>query len=306
MLQQMALTKDFFDVEELVNVSVKGPKSGVWALNGALAILEPDGSVSIAGPVTEGPTGTPYEPAMGEYMACQVSTLPPASTANINAWLANGKQPYTTSRDEIATALHWFRSTATLASSYQFRNIVVGSPRPGLFNSLLVGTFRMNRSSTTITMSPKHRFATLGQTFPYGDKVGGNSDGTKTKTDVRDPFPDKKFGAPGWLQKTSALAFGATEFGDLIDSIYDALPRNRQYGRSYLDKLSRISSYWNEIDWGKALGNVIWNHYEDKLVGRAMDKISKQLRKTDIGGTNYKYGVTSGGGSSIYTGNITF
>lgn len=282
---------------------------GVWAIDPQFAQFRGGDSIEIPGGLGGVSVAYPdiddYPLAMGELAATSVSALPSGSTANINAWVANGKQPYTTVRDEIFTTLKDLVNHGNLSAVY--RNIVIGQDSPGLFNSRHVATFRIPRGlSNGVRTDFRMRLKVNPHTFTNGFKQGGNSDGTKTKTDQRWQMPDKKFGMAPWLQRIAAGAFGATELGDLIDSFYDALPANRKYGRSYLDKLSRLHQYWDEIDWGKAISNVIWNHYEDKFVGKVMGTAGDQLRKTDIGGTNYKYGVTSGGGSTVYTGDIAF
>lgn len=283
-------------------------EGGVWAMDGSMAMYMGGDQIEIA--VGEGTvagirqSGGP--PALGEMISGNFSALPSGSTANINAWLAAGRAPYSTSRNEIADAASTLTNTSSVLR-YAFKNIVIGEDLPGLFNSALIATLRVPRGlSPTIQPYTRYRPLTASLLFPYGEKQGGNGDGKPVKVDYRFKGTDLKFGMSEGMQRIAATAFAFTEFGDLIDSIYDALPRNRRYGRSYLDKLSRISSYWNEIDWGKALTNIVSNHFEDKVIGSIMGKVGKKLRQTDVGGTSYKYGVTSGGGSTIYTGNITF
>lgn len=277
---------------------------GVWAMDPTLASFVGGTSIEIPGAVSIRQTGGAV--TLGEVISSMDSTIPTNTIANRNTWLAAGKTPYYVSRNEVNTAATPMQNLGNL--TYTYHNIIVGESLPGLFNSRLIATLQMPRSQPAATVQAYRRVRplVLGAAFPYGEVTGGDSDPTKTKVIVREPFPDKKYGAPWWLQQAAAGAFAATEFGDLIDSIYDALPSNRQYGRSYLDKLDRISRYWHEINWGKAIGNIILNQIEDRVVGKILGVAGDQLRSTDIGGTNYKYGVTSGGGSTIYTGDIAF
>lgn len=293
-------------VDVYVPDGIGSATGGVWALNTDIASYNGGNTISYKTPEpVTGIRGTGGAPAEGELISGSFSALPSGSTSAINTWVANGKVPYYTNRNEIANeARPLVNESNTL--NYIYRNVVVG--RDGdPFNSQLIATLRIQRqTAATVTPWTRYRPLTASLLFPYGDKEGGNDDGRPVKVDERWRHVDQKFGMSPGLQRIAAAAFGLTEFGDLIDSFYDALPKNRQYGRSYFDKLKRIHRYWNEIDFGKALTNVVYNHYEDKLVGKVMGTAGKQLRKTDIGGTNYKYGVTSGGGSTIYTGDIAF
>ena len=249
--------------------------------------------------LSEAPVGTVVDkaPGLGEYQVTSVSALPSVSNAALAAWQASGYQPYTTNRDEITTKMHNMRNVSPVLSRV-VRNVVVGTPSGSLFNSHLVATYLSYRGYPRVDYRPAGFVAASARPSPGGFKYGGNN------TPRPDPLPykrkDVKIGANAWQRAALGIAFAGTEFADFIDSIYDALPYRRRYGRSYLDKMNRIYQYWGEIDWAKAMGNLIYNHYEDKMVGRVLGRIGKQLRQTSLNGMSYQYGVTSGGGSTPF------
>lgn len=97
---------------------------------------------------------------------------------------------------------------------------------------------------------------------------------------------DKKFYVP-WLNTALKGAMAATELGDSIDCLYEALPKHERYGRSYLDKANRIKAAFGSIDWGAAVGCLVWNHVTDPLYGRAFDAVDKASRKVTPSGIGY-------------------
>lgn len=271
----------------------------VWSMDPRYAQML-GGNLAIPGgkALSQAAVSTPHTPGLGEYAVASVSALPTGSTANVNAWTAAGYTPWITMRDEVMQNLISLANTSTLTV---YRNIVLGADIPGVFNSKHVATLRIAGRQN---LAPVPTFRTIGAqaTNPFYESgrltTGGN--GGRTKTTFPQKAPDKKVGMTATQQAILGVAWTATEIGDFIDSIYAALPRHRQYGRSYLDKMQRIYEYWPEIDWARALGNVIYNHFEDKAVGTVLGKIQKQLRKTSINGITYQYGPTMGGGAMPY------
>lgn len=309
-LSQLAVTKEFADWT-VSTVFRNNANARVWSYDPSMAIfgagdLEVPGAGYTSLPNGTSPSTQPHTITMGERVLTSVSALPTMTTARLAEWAAAGYAPYHIARDELTnTKVAWLSAGVTQTST---KNLVVGVEGFSVLNSRLIGTWRVTKPGMTPDQFLKLSLRTaLSPKLANGPKMGGSSDPYKpVKTDVRFNVPDKKFSMPSWLHSLTAIAFGATELADLIDAFYDALPANRKYGRSYIDKLKRLHQFWDEIDWGKAITNVIWNHYEDKAVGRFQGMADFRLRQTDIGGTSYKYGVTSGGGSSVYTGDIAF
>lgn len=79
-----------------------------------------------------------------------------------------------------------------------------------------------------------------------------------------------------------------TEVDDFIDNIFEALPKNLQKtleGRKTpSDKLAYIYTHWDEIDWNKAVDNIVINHFQDKVVGTGLRESDKAALKR--GATN--------------------
>lgn len=66
-----------------------------------------------------------------------------------------------------------------------------------------------------------------------------------------------------------ALISGASEVGDLIDSLYEALPNKLQDAEATIkEKLATIYEHANDIDVAKAMENFIRNHLEDRIIGK--------------------------------------
>lgn len=79
----------------------------------------------------------------------------------------------------------------------------------------------------------------------------------------------------GAFRLVQEVFHGLGEAGDLVDAFYDALPKKRQT----CDKATvggptckawAIGKYWNEVDKTEAIVNAIVNHFEDKVIGKAM------------------------------------
>lgn len=89
---------------------------------------------------------------------------------------------------------------------------------------------------------------------------------------------------------------GFSEFGDLVDSFYDALPKQYKAKSYYKGKRIRPSwkKRWNalyqnfdKVDMNEALNNVVKNEVQDQLIGRASSKANKFLRGDRPSGIDY-------------------
>lgn len=80
---------------------------------------------------------------------------------------------------------------------------------------------------------------------------------------------------PAWMFAALRLYHGATEVGDLFDSLADAMPKETGCGKlPGFQKAACVINNWDQIDWAEAAINVIKNEIEDQLVGRASGKLS--------------------------------
>ena len=63
-----------------------------------------------------------------------------------------------------------------------------------------------------------------------------------------------------------------TEFGDLVDGLFRALPSNLQRtgGLGTVGKFNAVYSGFDQLDWSKAVQNIVDNQLEDALVGGAL------------------------------------
>lgn len=125
----------------------------------------------------------------------------------------------------------------------------------------------------------------LNAPYPWGKGEGGNA----PPNDPPNPSKkdDVKISLPGWMNTALDVANMATEWGDSIDCIYSALPSYKQYGRSYADKLQRISEALDKVDWSKAAACWATNQVTDPAWGNFfgwVDKARKQ--RPGSGGTS--------------------
>lgn len=91
-----------------------------------------------------------------------------------------------------------------------------------------------------------------------------------------------------FFRRASKAKEFATELDDFIDSIFEALPKKVQKDlkgrKTPQEKIKLIYDNWDKIDWEKAVKNIAYNHFEDKVVGRALaysDKAAKARGSTN-------------------------
>lgn len=111
---------------------------------------------------------------------------------------------------------------------------------------------------------------------------------------------DVKLSSPAWMNGPFNIAMAATELADTIDCLYKALPPWERYGRDYTDKMDRVFDAFETVDWGKAVGCMMFNQVTDKMFVTVKRAVDKRLRSQSINGMSYQYGVTYGGGPTGY------
>lgn len=91
--------------------------------------------------------------------------------------------------------------------------------------------------------------------------------------------PSTEFGraAKRWKERIQRGFGKATEIGDLIEDLYDALPEHLQKkGRTGLKQKAQIVyANWQSIRWRRAAVNIVSSQLEDMVVGRAQKKVDK-------------------------------
>lgn len=94
---------------------------------------------------------------------------------------------------------------------------------------------------------------------------------TRTPPKGGDRETKEKVPAAKALKALAALYDKATEMKDVVDAIYDALPkaaRRKQNERDMYHKMDTIYRNLGSLDVGLAIENLIYNHYEDKVFGK--------------------------------------
>lgn len=79
-----------------------------------------------------------------------------------------------------------------------------------------------------------------------------------------DPMPIKTV-----LKLMSKIYDAGTEIGDFVESVWKALPKSARGKDNSIRGMSwDIYNNFDRLDFGKAIGNLISNHYEDKVIGK--------------------------------------
>lgn len=99
----------------------------------------------------------------------------------------------------------------------------------------------------------------------------------------------------GIVGKFRSIAHTLSEFSDLTDAIWKALPLNRQVkGASGAEKIQAIYRYYDEIDPNQMLLNMWQMDRQDQVWGQAHSRIDEWLKSSVSGYTGNARGVTLG------------
>lgn len=86
---------------------------------------------------------------------------------------------------------------------------------------------------------------------------------------------------------------GLTEAGDGIDAAFDATGCGNKKGiKTPQAKLEFIYEHFDCLDVGQFLGNLLYNHYEDKVVGGGMRKLQEAHKRLGLPGSYKSYQPT--------------
>lgn len=102
----------------------------------------------------------------------------------------------------------------------------------------------------------------------------------------REPAPfdtiEKKAGGKN-AGYVAGILFGAldtfSEINDMVDSLYKALPKRLQTAKNFAQKYGIVLDNLEEISASEAIKNIIYNHFEDKLIGRTKNYVDKHIGK---------------------------
>lgn len=127
-------------------------------------------------------------------------------------------------------------------------------------------------------------------TYRVARRPWGEPDPGTDPEDPRPPRPnerEKKMRAPAALRAALSAAYAATETADVIEALFDALPKHIQKtvpktGRlgpgarlapgtpyaSVSDKARHLYDNWEQLDVNEAAWNLLQNHVTDEIIGR--------------------------------------
>lgn len=87
----------------------------------------------------------------------------------------------------------------------------------------------------------------------------------------------------------------ATETEDVVDALYQALPKDKQRYKTLHGKMYAVYLHYKDIDINSALYELARNQIEDAVIGRTIGKTKKSYRKAqkhrDRNGPLDSYGI---------------
>lgn len=119
------------------------------------------------------------------------------------------------------------------------------------------------------------------------------------------------------LAGAQAAFSGVTEAMDLVENIWEALPRSSRTagttatGNRRLDQMLKdLRRDWDRVDWQEAMANVQWNAVEDMAFGALAMAGTAAVAQTGFGGGLVGGGVIQPGNQGLYqsrdTGDVSF
>lgn len=80
---------------------------------------------------------------------------------------------------------------------------------------------------------------------------------------------------------TQKIFHGITEYQDLLDAIFDALPADiqKQFKKMHQGPIMKSAFVWthlDKVDIGDAIVNIAWNQFEDYVIGRGLFGMNKK------------------------------
>lgn len=96
---------------------------------------------------------------------------------------------------------------------------------------------------------------------------------------------ERKIGGPkGSLIRKygGAILSHASEAGDLVDALHDALPDKYQSDGNMADRLRALYEHSDKIDFQKAVANILENNQEDRIWGEGFGKIQDMFEEYGI------------------------
>ena len=195
------------------------------------------------------------------------------------------------------------RASSAITTMPTWRASAVVAPLPGALP--VVGGKLSRRSRDNRAAAPAPRVTVDGRVadkpsvrpatdvvFPPGRppviKVGEH-------VDEPDRKPTKKVrGVPGAMVAAIKLLHSLTELGDFVDALYEALPPiarcagKRGLVHDLICVLTHADAFADPDVMAKAIGNLLWNHVEDKVIGALFGsnwRFGGSFRPDNYGGT---------------------
>ena len=156
----------------------------------------------------------------------------------------------------------------------------------------------INRPVTPPTRSPTPSLPPRGDPIPgIPERSTGTYGTTSTSPNPSRPVPRTRPRPPqqgekekkGAIRKGMAqlleLAYAATEVSDLIDAVYQALPKRLQKkGLTPQGKAVVLYRNADQIDLNQAVLNIVKNHFTDAVIGRANALADEGWKSTGVTG----------------------
>lgn len=101
-------------------------------------------------------------------------------------------------------------------------------------------------------------------------------------------------GIKGGVATAQKIAHTLTEFNDLTDAIYKALPTKFQTAKLQGDKLKLIYQHWGDVDVGEMVKNIALNQLTDKVLGMSNAAVDRWLKENASKYTGNPLGITLG------------
>ena len=86
----------------------------------------------------------------------------------------------------------------------------------------------------------------------------------------------------------SGLFHGATELGDFVDAVHEALPKKLQTkDKSLVGKMQAVIDNWRAVDVDQMIKNIVANEVEDRVIGAFMGQLDKAGFGVSLSGQPY-------------------
>lgn len=87
------------------------------------------------------------------------------------------------------------------------------------------------------------------------------------------------------FRATQRFFHGVTEYGDMVDAIYEALPdRLQKEGLNPAEKSWEIYKHLDDVNMSEAIKNLLWNQVEDYVIGKGFKSVQDAANRLGVKG----------------------